>query len=669
MIPMPAAEQSPAVGLKRSRPDIEGLRAVAILLVVAFHAGVPGLAGGFIGVDVFFVLSGYLITSLLVREAAQTGRLDLLRFYARRARRLLPAAALVLLTTLVIGRLVSSPLEMKRLGATALATSVYASNIYFIRQATNYLAAENQANPLLHTWSLGVEEQFYLFWPLLVLAGLALTRRARADRRLWQLLGAVALASFAASFYFTRTVEPWAFFGSPLRAWEFAAGGLAATLPITRGKHGMLEHGLAWGGLGLIVLGGVLFGSSTPFPGAAALLPVTGTALVLAACAPAPELGVGRLLGHPLLQAVGRLSYSWYLWHWPVLVYADELGLARTLPARLAWSTLALCLAALTFRTLEDPIRHHRALLPRPGLTLVLAGCLTVVVAGCSVWFRSEAIGSLQSPEQVAYLRASETESAPAGCQLGYLETESPLCEFGDTSAATLVVLLGDSHATEWLPAIDGAGRKRGWRVRLVSKADCPAVSVEIFSGVLQRPYSECARWRETMLARIAAWHPAMVLLSHSTGYVDGNVVAHPVSLAGWREGLRLTFAALTGTGARVAVLRDSPKPRFRVPECLSRAAFAPLRRAGGCSIERSTAVDTLEFAVELQAAAEADPPVTVLDFTDAFCGPVTCSPVIGGTVVYKDANHITAAFSATLAGTLASRLDPRAGQAPGPAP
>jgi peptidoglycan/LPS O-acetylase OafA/YrhL len=639
------------------RPDIEGLRAVAILLVVAYHARFPGVSGGFIGVDVFFVLSGYLITGLLAAELRRTGTVDFARFYARRARRLLPAASVVLLTTVVVGRLILSPIEATRLGQTALSTALYISNLYFIQQSTNYQAAASHDNPLLHTWSLAVEEQFYVLWPLLVVATVKSAGRGDSGRRLAWFLAAIGAVSFVASVIVTRAVQPWAFFGSPFRAWEFAFGGVAVLLPRPTGSVGALARSAGWIGLAAIVIGALSFGAFTSFPGVAALLPVAGTTLVLIACQPAPGAGVGRLLGARALQVIGKLSYSWYLWHWPVMVYAATLGLTGSLWHRLVWVAVSLGLSAAMFRFIENPIRHQRLLLSRSRLTLVLAASLTIVSAGISVIARFQAQRAAQSPQQLAYLQAAQAESAPEGCQRTYFDIEGVTCEFGDPRATSTVVIFGDSHATQWVPAFDRLGRERRWRIKLLSKSDCPSISVDLFSVVLRRRYSECQAWRDRVFAEVDALMPALVVVSNSQGYPGGRDSQARVSLAEWHEGTRRTIARLDRPGLQVVLIRDSPRPGFRVPECLSRAAFSPFTRLDPCRIDRSAALNQEVFDVEREAAAPF-PRAVVLDLTEAFCNQSTCPPVLDGTVVYQDSNHMTKSFSASLAPALGRALD-----------
>lgn len=387
------------------RPDIEGLRAVAILAVVAYHAHVGFLSGGYIGVDVFYVISGYLITDLLWREVTATGGVSLRGFYARRARRLLPAAMVVLVVTVFASLLLMPPLLLGTVWKDALACALYVGNYRFALQRTDYLAVSTSASPLLNYWSLGVEEQFYLVWPLLLLAAAALWRRARrkAGRRGSQLgvggsetpprvvpfvaLAALCAGSFALSLWLTRVDEPWAFFSLPTRAWELGAGGLLAlAAPELRralGRVPAFAAALGWGGLVAIVVGCVAFGADTAFPGTAALVPVLGAGGVIVSGLAAGARGPVALLGTVLMRAVGRISYSWYLWHYPVLVLAPY-AIGGIVPE---WGYVALAagsglLAALTYRLVERPVRFAPRLTRSParslwaGLVLSSAGVL-----------------------------------------------------------------------------------------------------------------------------------------------------------------------------------------------------------------------------------------------------------------------------------------------------
>jgi len=281
------------------RPDIEGLRGIAVLLVVAFHAHVWLWQGGFLGVDIFFVLSGYLITALLLQELETSGTLSLVGFYARRARRLLPAAAVVVVFVVVVGIFLLSPFEQIRYSKMALATTLYVSNLWFIRQSSDYFAADTANNPLLHTWSLAVEEQFYVVWPVLVWIGF---RLARSRSGLCKILGSISVLSLVACIWLTRTNQPWAFFGSPPRAWEFGVGGIACMVPVTVFTNKHWKFVASWAGL-LVVLGAAMwFRPGEAFPGSRALIPALATAIMLVVGAAEVSAGAGKMLAHPILQ-------------------------------------------------------------------------------------------------------------------------------------------------------------------------------------------------------------------------------------------------------------------------------------------------------------------------------------------------------------------------------
>ena len=295
------ARQSAAVAPAHAerRGDIEGLRAVAVMLVVLFHASIGGVPGGFVGVDVFFVISGFLITGLLLRERTASGTISLSSFYARRARRLLPAAALVLVVTLIASLILLPPLLIPGVATDTAAAALYVSNMGFAVQATDYFAVGQAPSPILHFWSLGVEEQFYLFWPAIVLL---VTRGAiRPGRRVGVTVIAIAAASFVFALWLTSAAEPWAFFSLPTRAWELALGG---SLAVAGTRLSLIPERVAaaagWVGLALIVVAGIVLNETTPFPGTAALLPTVGAALVILSGAQATAFGPARLLGTAL---------------------------------------------------------------------------------------------------------------------------------------------------------------------------------------------------------------------------------------------------------------------------------------------------------------------------------------------------------------------------------
>lgn len=415
LAPAPPTQRAGAGDGDGFRPDIEGVRAVAIILVLLYHAAVPGFSGGFVGVDVFFVVSGFLITGLIVRELRRTGTVSLPNFYARRARRLLPAAALALLVTMAASAVMLPPLRVPDVAGDAAAAALYVSNIRFALQATDYLQAELAPSPLLHFWSLGVEEQFYLFWPALLL--LVATFRRGGVRNLGPAIAVVAVLSLGLSIWLTGVSGPWAFFSLPTRAWEL---GLGALIAVSAARLAAIPARLAavagWVGLAMVVASAFVIDSSTPFPGTAAILPVAGTALVVVAGLRWPATMPSRLLAVPPMRFFGRISYSLYLWHWPMIVLpAAALDAELPLAVRVALAALTIPVAAASQRWVEDPIRHGRFVGLQTRRTLAMAGALTVSVAVISL-----GIGRWAGPAvpTVAAGEVSDLVSEPVGSAL-----------------------------------------------------------------------------------------------------------------------------------------------------------------------------------------------------------------------------------------------------------
>ncbi len=684
---------SPASGRKslsnrQFRPDIEGLRAVAVLAVVLFHAGVPGFGGGFIGVDVFFVVSGFLITGMLWREASGTGTVRMAQFYAGRARRLLPAAALVLVATSIAATLLLPPLQARSVLADAIASALYVGNYRFAAEGTDYLQAETAASPLQHYWSLGVEEQFYLLWPALILGtAWLLTRSGRGTRSALPyacVLAVVAGASLAVSLSWTQTMPPWAFFSLPTRAWELAAGGLIAlTAAHWRSLPPVCAALVGWGGLALILATCTQLGTATPYPGSAAVLPVMGTALVIGAGCAIPDLGVGRLLSKPVMRGIGRLSYSWYLWHWPVLLLAPALfGHGLGLAGRLAMMVMSLGLAILTLHLVENPARFAAALRGSSWRSLAVGATATgvAVCAGLALLAvrpvptgtgqaavpvalvgPSRAAAPTLTPEQriqaavaaSADLRAVPSNLSPPlgnitkpeafvnGCVLSWQDVDIPDCASGDTASATKVALIGDSHAGMWQPALETAAQQQRWRLETYAKVTCPPMKLPILSPYLDREFTECKQWRADVLTRVAKERPALIVLDMVRRYgADFGFVSYDPT---WLDGLTRLVSQLRGTGARVLVLGPVPDPHTTVPTCLS----AHMDDASACAPDRSIAVNDTGIAAESAAVQAGGGQYARLD--QYFCTDQRCPVIVGNTLVFRDDNHITAEYAQLL--------------------
>ncbi|MDB4912614.1 MAG: acyltransferase 3 [Gemmatimonadetes bacterium] len=642
-----------AMARPRFRPDIEGLRGIAILLVVLFHAGVPLVGGGFVGVDVFFVLSGFFITGVLVRLQSETGTIDLAEFYGHRALRLLPVLLVVLLVSLAAMMWLYAPIDRAAIAATAGSVARSSANIEFAGKSVNYFSTGE--NPLLHTWSLSVEQQFYLVWPLLFLVAALVVKRE--DRRPLLIgMGVAGAASIVASVIMTGTSQSWAFFGMPTRIWEFALGGLLAlVLNPARDRTSAAATGVQVAGLVAIGLGAALYSRTTPYPGWAALLPAFGACALLVGGQRAPDSPVSRALSIAPLRWLGRMSYAWYLWHWPLVGIGGVLDPALGVGGKLLWSAAGLVLAWLTFRFIEEPARTRLAI-PRPWLlpaAFVASGIAALIAHGAMLAAEWQAA----RPDQRMFAAARE-DRMRHDCWATTIDDPRGACEFGDVSAATTVVLFGDSHAEHWLGALDRIGRERGWKIVALVKGGCPVADVpESENQRGSKNYHECMRYREAMVQRIVAMRPAAVILSSWDHYVpvNGRPGHWQVSVGTWQRGLHRTYARVSGAGIPTVALRGTPRTWFDVPACLSRRA-AGLPLAGDCSYDRDGSLSPAVYAAQTSAAQGLD--VRFVDMNDQICASRRCAPVRGGVVVFTDDNHLTATFSRSVAPALEARLD-----------
>jgi peptidoglycan/LPS O-acetylase OafA/YrhL len=697
------------------RPDIEGLRAVAVVAVVLFHADVPGVGGGFVGVDVFFVISGFLITGLLWREVSTAGTVRLRRFYGARARRLLPASATVGVITAIGSAVLLPPLQARSVMGDGIASALYVSNYRFILQGVDYLAATLPPSPFQHYWSLGVEEQFYLVWPALIIGTAWLIRRARRRTRAHAtssehpylvVLALVAAMSFAMSLAATYVMPPVAFFSLPTRAWQLAVGGLVALTAGQWRRLPALPAAIAgWAGLALILLACTLLGTTTPYPGVAALLPVLGTVLVIGAGCAVPTLGAGRVLAWSPMRAIGRVSYSWYLWHWPVLLLAPPLlGHPLGLAARLAAALVSGGLAVLTLRFIENPLRFA-APIRRSALGSLLLGGVATAVAVCvgvallvalptpvgrgapaaaltvtaappptadNIDAYDAAVRQAFAQVQAAVAASAELKAVPSnldppladaaaelkaiylyGCLRSVFQVGQPECATGDTASTTTVALVGDSHAAMWAPTFQQVAAQRRWRLETLGKAACPPMNLPD-RNTLRRLVEHCEQWRGQIIARLRAEHPRLVVVSMWRGYGPGygSIPDFGSYDPAWIDSLTRLVQQLRGIGAKVLVLGPIPAPHFVVPVCLS----GHLDDATACSPPKSMAVN--ESGIAAESAATKAGGGQYADLTELFCTADRCPVIVGNTLVYLDWTHLTVEYARALAPVVGALAD-----------
>ncbi len=661
----PAASQSHASSDYRLgyRGDIEGLRAVAILLVVACHAQLRGFAGGFVGVDVFYVLSGYLITGLLVQEAATGGAIRFANFYGRRLRRLLPAMLLMLLVTCVLGRLLLPAAGQTEQAMAAVSASLWLSNFHFAFAHMNYFAPSAETNLLLHTWSLGVEEQFYLVWPLLIALGMGLwegASRPRGTAALKYVFVGVFLLSLALSLYWTWHAPRMAFYMVPARAWQFALGALTFLLvgsPAFRSRHRLpaarVMRFAGWLGLAMILAVAWLIDGQVPYPGVWALLPTVGAALVLAAGGDGQVRGVGQVLTVRPLQAIGRVSYSWYLWHWPVLLLGATLVDIRSPWNRLVLVALSLLIAAVSYHFFETPIRRARRLLAKPRMA-VFAGIALMIVAGSlALRWQSAALVRIGSPQQLRYETANF--DAPAiygmGCDDWYHSARVKVCAFGDPHASHTAIAIGDSVALQWFPAFRQLFDRPGWRLLVITKSSCPMVNVPIFYSRIGRMYTECTIWRDAAIAEATKREPDVLIM--------GSSYTYHYTQAQWVDGTRSVLERLAPASKQLYIIRSTPTLPFNGPNCVAPRSWLYRKLAGSrrCTAPAGSPRGREVFAW-LKTAAQPFHNVHTIDMTRAICPGGVCRAQLNGRLTFRDEQHLTASFAKSLAPAMGNLLD-----------
>jgi len=680
---------APSVGAGKQtgfRPDVQGLRAIAVGVVVFYHLYPKLLPGGYVGVDVFFVISGFLITSHLARGYRKTGRIKLLDFWGRRARRLLPAAALVLTVTWLASRVI---LPASRLPATAeqvRASALYFQNWVLARDAVNYLTAEDAPSPVQHFWSLSVEEQFYLLWPLLfavaALVGLRWRRRL-GQLTVFLLAAAVLIVSLGFSVHLTRTDPAAAYFVTTTRMWELAAGGLLALLPgrVTRVLD--RQGWLAWIGLAMVASSTFVIKGTSAFPGTIALLPVGGAVLMIAGGSRLGRFGPWRLTSLAPMVFLGDISYSLYLWHWPLIVlWKDHSGGGIGYLDGPAIAAVAIVLAWLTKVLVEDRVRSARLIVRRPAFSIATVVVLAVPVGLVALYTPPGAYHPKYDAQHAgaAALAGASTSRSPStatgtqslasvepppaqaandyehfsNCQTPTEDVTPRPCLSGDKTNPTLrVALVGDSVAGQWHSDIETIAKEKHWLLLTDLHGLCPWTATLTAKEGTSTPNKNCQKWgSEITDVLLTQFHPDVVITSARP--VLGTPSHSKVDATSFGQiaaGMATYWRQLEAAGAKVVPIRESPEPHFDVPDCLT----SPGGSIQKCTVSKAKAVDPdtpIVQAVQMMKGS-----VDMVDMNSLICGQALCSPVIGDVVVYRDSHHLTLTYQRTLLPYLRSKL------------
>jgi peptidoglycan/LPS O-acetylase OafA/YrhL len=609
--------------------EIQGLRALAALLVVLYHADfVPG---GFIGVDIFYVISGYLITGLILRQIQETGSLDLKNFYQRRIKRLLPASVLVLIITAAISYLILPPIGRAELGRNVLAVGLLVSNYAFALWETDYQNLGAEPSALVHYWSLAVEEQFYLIWPIFIL----LISRMGLRKIKWAIFSTFVI-SLLFSIWHTQNSSILAFYSLHTRAWELAAGALILFIPKSFTlKFVKTQQAAFLLGLALLTCAIIFFNSQTPFPGAAALVPVIGTFLLINSIGNWPK-PAANLSNHKITQWLGAISYSLYLWHWPVLllpsIYLDRplVGNEKTLCV-----IVTIILAHLTYRFVEQPIRYAN-LDTKTVYKTVVASFMTIALI--SVVIISTSTTKIYIKEVNKTFDLIDITAQPIvysdGCHAGYGEINSASCAYGDLSSSKSIVLFGDSHAAQWFEPLNAIATRDGYKLISLTKSACAAFELPRVSKGLYNK-EECASWQRNSIKRIKELRPEFVIVSTFSRYYlyDKNNQKENFYVSGQKD----LYNKLNDYSGELIYISDTPKPVKDIPKCLSNS---PLKSCD--DVDRSSN-KVYEGFVTI------DPYIW-------FCKG-GCKVINGNYVVYRDASHISSDAAKAVTNNLRNSL------------
>lgn len=662
------------------RNDLQGLRAIAVIAVLLFHIWPDHFKGGFIGVDVFFVISGFLITSLLVAEIEKTGHLDLGNFWSRRLRRLLPAATLVLLVSLWASLKWLPETEWLNTAKQVFASGLYFQNWMLVAQSVDYMAREASATVAQHYWSLSIEEQFYFAWPLIVFLCASISRKSgRAIRPTAATFSIILLLISLVFSVFVLRNTPQGYFTTTTRLWELALGATLAILWPYLNLATALRIGLSWVGFTMVIASVFVVKQGGDFPGYIALLPTMGAVFLI--LGNEARGAAATLLGMQPLRFIGDISYAIYLWHWPLIVVAKHIPQLMKVPA---WQVntgiivATLVLSVLTKFLIEDPFRSgFLAFFKSNRRRFVqgsLATALVLIFAGSGitafVWVKEDkAWNELKAKEKATIHPKSEYPGAaamdpvsPAPVPTGMPIIPNPViaehdmdgkhahcmgltgsmqirqCEFGVRNGPKTIVLAGDSHAMQFGTAIEKVAKLHGWRFVMFVKPACPFGDFSVYDEGYER--GECWHFRKEVLRRVLEIKPDLLLVGSARAGLFGQISSSEKQISGFKTYLQKYIDG----GIRMALIRDNPSLRISAPGCV----LAYGKDHNLCNSQRKLVIDTLkDYLVNV---SEMLPEASLVDMTHLYCNKDICPAVIGNILVYRDSHHITDAYGKTMA-------------------
>jgi peptidoglycan/LPS O-acetylase OafA/YrhL len=641
------------------RLDIQGMRAIAVLLVFFAHANWFGFSGGFVGVDIFFVISGYVITQLLFKQYQHQGTITLHQFYARRLQRLFPLLLITILVTSLVSFLVMIPLEQLAQYDSAKSAVLWLSNLFFINSNVDYFAFSSRDNIYLHTWSLGVEEQFYLLWPLLILLA------ARFAPKSWSKSSAliiviitVTLTSFLFLAYMTNKANNYAFYLMFTRAWQFGLGALILLLHTSKNRHHLFSQpnftleAASILGVALLFFATTMFDHNTPYPNWQVLLPTIGTALLLLPRYTHGFTFIGKLLATKPLVFIGNISYSFYLWHWVLLLISMRMVKYFPFMNTAFAFLLTFIISILTYRFIETPFRNSQKLRKQPKLVII--GSLSMMALMVLILNGLESYSSHLSEANSQKLLTSARYNIPVAssekCNDWYHSAVVKKCEFGNTQSKNKIVLFGDSQLTQWSPAIIEHYEKLGWHIVSITKNGCPIINRSFFYYRILSVYTVCDNWRNAAIKDIQDIRPKILVMGNSSGY--------PFTKTQWIEGSKEIIQQLLPFVDRIKLIAGTPKLDFDGPYCLARARWMSHFIDG---LEQQQCARPLhnDKTWNWQELLTSDyDRVQFINLANLICPNNICMASHNQQLTYRDSQHLSIEFVLSLKQALISQLE-----------
>ncbi len=641
--------------------EIQGLRAIAVLLVLIFHIWPSSISGGYIGVDVFFVISGFLITRIMLREMESTGQLNLGKFYSRRIRRLLPAATTVLIFVLLSYDFFPA-LYWQSITKEITASVLYYQNWHLAYQAVDYLASENAPGPLQHFWSLSVEEQYYFFWPLIctIVVFLKGPLHISARKLFAFLIITIGFTSLYYSWYLTKTNPGVAYFSTLTRAWQLAAGGALAVFPVWTNLSSRTKDSLGFFGLALIIYAAVMFSKTTPFPGIAAILPTFGATFIIISGPSLNFVSIYSVLKCRPFQYIGDISYSLYLWHWPIIVLYTS-NISTDIGGIHGLVILIICFALSHFSRdmIETRLQGNftSSLYVRKSLVLAITLIVAALVLASytdnkinqirkqeiSVQPKDTTLSTKELEQKLLKVRDDKADSYRRKCHVNKKQTQPKVCTYGNQKSNKRILLIGDSHAIQWIPTLRILADDFDWRFLSLSKSACVFGDEPVIDN--KQRYVSCEKWNKLVMQFIGKFSPQVIVFSQFSRHKAFHSKDSQESAILLADSLERNWRILQKEGIQIVAIKDTPRMSGNIPECLSRNLTEP----SSCDNLRKMVIDRPMQPDPLVIAAKKTPGVILVDLTSEFCNKISCFALIDGNIVWRDSHHMTASFARTL--------------------